>query len=273
MSPRTLAIFAGIGIVIALHWIAFFASIKLANASVAAACMGVAPLIMSVVEPLITRRRFEPMELLIGIVAIPGVVLVVGGTPDAMRAGVAVGILSAFLVAVFGSLNKRHIAAGEPLAVTGLELASGTAFMTLLVLAFVFASWMAIVPLLMALVAIPTTFLAVWPLASATDVSVIVKVLIALVGLAIAIDYALLVVVRWREERQRESTTNEAAIVRAARAREPSIARFRATVNNQARTVPWRSGLNAWGCCQARSRVSWTMSSARCRSPAVSRLA
>jgi drug/metabolite transporter (DMT)-like permease len=136
MSPRTLAIFAGIGIVIALHWIAFFASIKLANASVAAACMGVAPLIMSVVEPLITRRRFEPMELLIGIVAIPGVVLVVGGTPGAMRAGVAVGILSAFLVAVFGSLNKRHIAAGEPLAVTGLELASGTAFLTLLVLAF-----------------------------------------------------------------------------------------------------------------------------------------
>jgi drug/metabolite transporter (DMT)-like permease len=136
MSARTLAIFMGIGIVIALHWIAFFASIKLSNASVAAACMGVAPLIMSVVEPWIARRRFEPMELLIGIAAIPGVMLVVGGTPDAMRIGVAVGILSAFLVAVFGSLNKRHIASGEPLAVTGLELASGTAFMTLLALVF-----------------------------------------------------------------------------------------------------------------------------------------
>ena len=53
----------------------------------------------------------------------------------------------------------------------------------LLVLAFVFASWMAIVPLLMALVAIPTTFLLIWPLATATDVSVIVKFLVALVGL------------------------------------------------------------------------------------------
>ena len=136
MSPRTLAIFAGIGIVIALHWIAFFAAIKLANASVAATCMGVAPLIMSMIEPWITRRPFEPRELLIGIVAIPGVMLVVGGTPDAMLPGLAVGILSAFLVAVFGSLNKRYIAAGEPLAVTGLELASGTAFMTLLALAF-----------------------------------------------------------------------------------------------------------------------------------------
>jgi RND superfamily putative drug exporter len=82
----------------------------------------------------------------------------------------------------------------------------------LVVLGLVFASWMAIVPMLMALVAIPTTFLAVWPLAAATDVSVIVKVLIALVGLAIAIDYALLVVVRWREERQRGAGLDQAVV-------------------------------------------------------------
>ena len=44
-----------------------------------------------------------------------------------------------------------------------------------------------------------------------TDVSVIVKFLIALVGLAIAIDYALLVVVRWREERER-GIANEQAV-------------------------------------------------------------
>jgi putative drug exporter of the RND superfamily len=82
----------------------------------------------------------------------------------------------------------------------------------LLVLSFVFASWMALVPMLMALVAIPTTFLAVLPLAEATNVSVIVKFLIALVGLAIAIDYALLIVVRWREERQRGAGREDAVV-------------------------------------------------------------
>ena len=82
----------------------------------------------------------------------------------------------------------------------------------LLVLAFVFRSFMAIVPLLMALVAIPTTFLLIWPIASVTDVSVIVQFLVALIGLGIAIDYALLVVVRWREERQQPNVTNEAAV-------------------------------------------------------------
>ena len=136
MSLRTLGIFSGIGVVVALHWVTFYGAIKLANASVAATCMGVAPIIMSVVEPWITKKRFDPRELVIGVAAIPGVMLVVGGTPHGMRLGIAAGVLSAFLVAVFGSLNKRFVESGEPLAVTGLELAAGTAFLTLLALLF-----------------------------------------------------------------------------------------------------------------------------------------
>ena len=136
MSLRTIGIFAGIGVVVALHWVTFYGAIKLANASVAATCMGVAPIIMSVVEPWITRKRFDPRELLIGVAAIPGVMLVVGGTPQGMRVGIVVGVLSAFLVAVFGSLNKRYVELGEPMAVTGVELAAGTAFLTLLAVLF-----------------------------------------------------------------------------------------------------------------------------------------
>ncbi len=136
MRLRTIGIFAGIGVVVALHWVTFYGAIKLANASVAATCMGVAPIIMSVVEPWITRKRFDPRELLIGVAAIPGVMLVVGGTPQGMRIGIAAGVLSAFLVAVFGSLNKRYVELGEPVAVTGLELAAGTAFLTLLAVMF-----------------------------------------------------------------------------------------------------------------------------------------
>jgi putative drug exporter of the RND superfamily len=70
----------------------------------------------------------------------------------------------------------------------------------LIVLMFVFGSLMALVPLLMAAIAIPTTFLVLWPLAEATEVSIVVQFLIALIGLGIAIDYALLIVMRWREE-------------------------------------------------------------------------
>ncbi len=108
---------------VALHWVTFYGAIKLANASVAATCMGVAPIIMSVVEPWITNRRFDPRELLIGVAASAGVMLVVGGTPHDMRLGIAAGVLSAFLVAVFGSLNKRFVelrrAAGRDRSRTG----------------------------------------------------------------------------------------------------------------------------------------------------------
>jgi RND superfamily putative drug exporter len=124
---------------------------------------------------------------------------------------------------------------GSPVEVTGLDalrasagdiegagagVVLGTllaALGALLVLAFVFRSFMALVPLLMALVAIPTTFLLVWPLASVTDVSVIVQFLVGLIGLGIAIDYALLVVVRWREERRGGEVANETAVRNAMR--------------------------------------------------------
>jgi RND superfamily putative drug exporter len=84
----------------------------------------------------------------------------------------------------------------------------------LVVLAFVFASFLAVVPLMMAVVAIMSTFLVVWGLTAVTEVSPIVQFLIALIGLGVAIDYTLLIVVRWREERA-HGADNDAAIGRA----------------------------------------------------------
>ena len=71
----------------------------------------------------------------------------------------------------------------------------------LLVLAFVFASFLAVLPIVMAAAAIPSTFLLVLALTGVTDVSSVVQFLIGLIGLGVAIDYSLLVVSRWRELR------------------------------------------------------------------------
>jgi RND superfamily putative drug exporter len=80
----------------------------------------------------------------------------------------------------------------------------------LAVLAFVFASFLAIVPIFMAVASIMTTFLLLWGLTAFTDVSPIVQFLVALIGLGVAIDYSLLVVVRWREERAKGLSGDEA---------------------------------------------------------------
>jgi RND superfamily putative drug exporter len=80
----------------------------------------------------------------------------------------------------------------------------------LIVLGFVFASFLALVPLVMAIISILTTFLLLLGLTELTSVSPIVQFLIALVGLGVAIDYALIVVSRWREERAHGRSGDEA---------------------------------------------------------------
>src|SRR4051812_49317311 len=84
----------------------------------------------------------------------------------------------------------------------------------LAVLTFVFASLLAFVPIIVAFVSILTTFLLLLGLTQLTDVSPIVQFLVALIGLGVAIDYSLLVVSRWREERA-HGRTGEEAVQRA----------------------------------------------------------
>jgi putative drug exporter of the RND superfamily len=133
--------------------------------------------------------------------------------------------------AVIRQTMQPAIPTGAQLAVTGMGelMAGGTGkatdvgvlSMTLLagsaalaVLAFVFGSALAIVPLLIAAVAILTAFLVVLGLTEFTSISFVVQYLIALIGLGVAIDYSLLLVTRWREERA-QGITGEEAVHRA----------------------------------------------------------
>lgn len=125
MRPRLLGAYALVGAAIATHWLTFYAAIKLANASVGATCIAVAPVFLAVIEPWIVGRRFRWHELMIGIGVIPGVALVVGGVPESMRLGVLVGVISAFFCALFGAMNKRLVEHADPLTVTCVELGTG----------------------------------------------------------------------------------------------------------------------------------------------------
>lgn len=132
LPRRLLGIYAGIGALVALHWLTFYGSIKLSNASVAVTCIALATVFLPLVEPWITGKRFQPRELLLGIAVVPGVALVVGGVPAGMRMGIVVGALSAVLVAIFGALNKRYVERADPLTVTCVELGAGTLCLALL---------------------------------------------------------------------------------------------------------------------------------------------
>jgi drug/metabolite transporter (DMT)-like permease len=146
LSGRQIAIYAGIGVLVALHWLTFYGSIKLSNASIGATCMALMSVLMAFIEPLIVRRKFDPRELLFGLAVIPGVLLVIGGTPSAMRLGIAVGVLSVTILCIFGALNKRYIERAEALTVTGVEMIAGALFLTWVGPQLQFGDWMFAMP-------------------------------------------------------------------------------------------------------------------------------
>jgi drug/metabolite transporter (DMT)-like permease len=124
--------YAGVGVLVALHWLTFYAAIKLSNASVGATCMALGTVFTALIEPWLTGKRLSKREVGLGIAVLPGVALVAGGVPNDMLIGVAVGTVSALFVAFFGSLNKRLVEHGDPLSVTALEMAAGVAALTVI---------------------------------------------------------------------------------------------------------------------------------------------
>ncbi len=133
---------------------------------------------------------------------------------------------------------KKSLAAHTPASLTGTvtgmdELATnggadggpGVLVETLLaglgalaILAFVFASMLALVPLLVAAVSITSTFLILLGLTFFADVSFLVQFLVSLIGLGVAIDYSLLIVTRWREERAHGRENHDAIVASMASA-------------------------------------------------------
>ena len=178
MPARLRLAYAGIGVLVALHWLTFYGAIQLANASVAATCIALATTLTALVEPGLARARFSARDLLLGVAVLPGVALVVGGVAPGMRAGIAVGALSALLVAVFGSLNKRLVGHGDPLAVTALELGAGTVALTL------------IAPLMPALVPAFAGELLAWP--APRDVALLLALALACTLLPFALSLVAL---------------------------------------------------------------------------------
>lgn len=136
LSRRHLAAFCGVGVLVAMHWLTFYGAVKLANASVAATCMATLPIFMCIIEPMITGRRFVFRELVLAVLILPGIALVVGGTPDEMNMGIVVGIVSAFLSAAFSAYNKRLVHRTDALTATTLEMFSAGVFVLLIVLIY-----------------------------------------------------------------------------------------------------------------------------------------
>ena len=124
-------IFSGIGVVVALHWLTFYGSIKVGNSvSVTLACLATSALFTSILEPVITKSKFQWVELLLGLIVIVGIYFL-SGVGEAYYWAIIIGITSAFLAALFSTLNKKYITGQNSLSVSTIELTSGFVFISL----------------------------------------------------------------------------------------------------------------------------------------------
>jgi len=126
--------FAGIGVITALHWVTFYASINSANASIALVCLATTSFFVSLIEPLLLRRGVQWLDVGIGVVIFPGMVLIVSNLEGGMLTGVYLGIISALLAATFVTLNKKYIEDASPLRITFIEMVSSALFLSVVVL-------------------------------------------------------------------------------------------------------------------------------------------
>ncbi len=118
------------GVLVAIHWIAFFGSARLSNVSVSLVGFATASLWTAFIEPLSQRKKVKGFEVFLGLCVIAGIVIVFS-YQYSYRAGFIVAIFSGFMAAVFAVINARFAVRIDPRTITFYEM-TGAAIATAL---------------------------------------------------------------------------------------------------------------------------------------------
>ena len=121
----------GIGCIAALHWVAFYASIKYSNVSIGLLCFSAVGFFTAFLEPLILRHRVDLVEGCLGLMVIAGIFCIFRVDPG-YKTGILIGMVSSLLGSLFPVLNKRILRRVPPGTVTLYELSGGFIALTAL---------------------------------------------------------------------------------------------------------------------------------------------
>ena len=131
LSFREIMRISLIGLLVSIHWLFFYGSIKYSNISVGMSCLATIAIFSSFLEPLITGRRFQWYELGLAVIASIGMFLIFEFN-EIYRIGIILGLISAFLGSWFTIQNKLLMSKYNSETVTTYELCSGFIYLSLL---------------------------------------------------------------------------------------------------------------------------------------------
>ena len=127
----------GCGILLALHWVAFFASIQASNVSIGVACVATSCFFTTLFDPMVNRRRVQWKNILLSFIAIAGI-LFIFSIDMRYRLGIALGLLCAALYSLFSifNINVANETKEDSATMLMYELAGGVLFLTLCIPVF-----------------------------------------------------------------------------------------------------------------------------------------
>lgn len=122
-----------IGILIAIHWVCFYGSIKLANVSIALVCISSVGIFTAVLEPFFFKTKFIWNDVFIGLLSLIGIFCIFQFDIH-FRTGIIVGLVSAFFASVFTIINKRLTVQHTTQTIQTFEMLGGLIFLFLVIL-------------------------------------------------------------------------------------------------------------------------------------------
>ncbi len=129
-SKQFMALF-GIGVLLMVHWLFFYGAIKYSNVSITLSLFSSTTLFTALIEPVITDKKFNRVELLYSIMAIAGICIIFYSDTNSYTIGIVLAILAAFVGAFFNILNKNVVNEVSSDVVSFYELASGLLALTI----------------------------------------------------------------------------------------------------------------------------------------------
>lgn len=120
-----------VGLLMGLHWVGFYGAIKYANATIALICLSTASIFTSLLDPLVNKGKRDPIELLLGVLALIGV-FVIYRTHHLFSIGIVFGIIAAILSSIFTVLNERISHKYPSRTIVFYEMTTGWLFLTAL---------------------------------------------------------------------------------------------------------------------------------------------
>ncbi len=121
-----------VGVIVAIHWVTFYGSVKYANVSVALVCFSATGFFTAFFEPLILKRKISLAEVGLGLIAISGIYIIFDFHPQ-YKLGIIFGIISAVGSSLFPIYNKKLLLTYTPRILTLYELGGGLIALTILV--------------------------------------------------------------------------------------------------------------------------------------------